>query len=196
MTTDEDWNNDAILETSRKTGAPSGFDGKTHRYYDAANLIEVNKNFIAKEAVYLLTQQYPSLTIPGGNVNCEDDIRDVLGAMVEDLRNGSNSHMWDASALYVDRTANPISLNHVETEIDETVWAYDKVKEMLQYIINNVLWTVAGSHGLTQFTDTTITDSSTSSFLCLTSFVSFLWLIIVLKSTKPSSFAICLASSN
>ena len=168
LTRKEEFNNNAILETSRKTGAPSGFDGKTHRYYDAANLIQVNKNFIAKEAVYLLTQQYPSLNIPGGNVNCEDDIRDVLSAMIEDLRNGSNSHMWDASALYVDRTANPITLNHVETEIDETVWAYDKVKEMLQYIINNVLWTVSGDHGLTQKTDTTITDSSTNSFTTFT----------------------------
>ena len=163
FTKGEEFNNDAILATSRVTGAPAGFAGKTHRYYDAAALIESNKDFIAKEAVYLLTQQYPSLVIPGGNVNCEDDIRDILGAMIQDIRNGSNSHMWDASALYVDRTANPITISHVDTEVTETVWAYDKVKEMLQYIINNVLWTVSGSHGLTQKTDTTITDSSSSS---------------------------------
>ena len=163
FTKGEEFNNDAILATSRVTGAPAGFAGKTHRYYDAAALIEKNKDFIAKEAVYLLTQQYPSLTIPGGNVNCEDDIRDILGAIIQDMRNGSNSHMWDASALYVDRTANPVTISYVDTEVTETVWAYDKVKEMLQYIINNVLWTVSGSHGLTQKTDTTITDSSSSS---------------------------------
>lgn len=163
FTNGEDFNNDAILATSRVLGAPAGFAGKTHRYVDAANLIIANKDFVAKEVVYLLTQQYPSLVIPGGNVNCEDDIRDVLDALVEDIRNGSNNHMWDASALYVDRTANPVTLNHIETEITETIWAYNKVDEMLQYIINNVLWTVSGDHGLTQKTDTTITDSSTSS---------------------------------
>ena len=38
--------------------------------------------------------QYPSLVIPGGNVNCEDDVRDILSALIEDLRNGFNSHMW------------------------------------------------------------------------------------------------------
>ena len=168
FTKGEYFNNDAILETSRVTGAPSGFAGGTHRYYNAADLIEKNKDFIAKEAVHALTVQYPSLTIPGGNVNCEDDIRDVLTALIEDLRNGSNSHIWDASALYVDRTANPITLNHVETEITETVWAYNKVDQILRYIINNVLWTVAGSHGITQRTDTTITDSSTSSFTTFT----------------------------
>ena len=97
-----------------------------------------------------MTQQYPSLTIPGGNVNCEDDIRDILSAIIEDLRNGSNSHLWDAAALYVDRTTVPITISHVDTEITETLWAYEKVDDILQYIINNTLWTTACSHGLTQ----------------------------------------------
>ncbi len=163
FTKGEDFNNGAILATSRLTGAPAGFAGRSQRYYDAANLIELNKDYIAKETVYLLTQQYPSLTIPGGNVNCEDDIRDILSAIIEDLRNGSNSHLWDAAALYVDRTTVPITISHVDTEITETLWAYEKVDDILQYIINNTLWTTAGSHGLTQRTDTTITDSSTSS---------------------------------
>ena len=160
FTKGEYFNNDAILETSRKTGAPSGFQGRTHRYYNAADLIEDNIDFIKKEAVYLLTQQYSSLVIPGGNINCEDDIRDVLQALVQDLRNGSNEHIWDASALYVNRTTNPIQLSHVESQITETIWAFNKVDEILQYIINNVIWTVQGNHGLTQTTDTTITDSS------------------------------------
>ena len=171
LTNDEEFNNDAILATynaNNRTAPVTGFDGKTHRYYDAANLIVANKDFIAKEAVYLLTQQYPSLVIPGGNVNCEDDIRDILDAIAEDMRNGSNSHMWDASALYVDRTANPITISHVDTEVTETVWAYDKVKEILQYIINNVLWTVQGSHGLTQFTDSTLTDSNNNTYTTFT----------------------------
>ena len=63
FTKGEYFNNDAILETSRKTGAPSGFQGRTHRYYNAADLIEDNIDFIKKEAVYLLTQQYSSLVI-------------------------------------------------------------------------------------------------------------------------------------
>ena len=163
FTKGEEFNNDAILATSRVTGAPAGFAAKSHRYYDAANLILSNKDFIAKEAVYLLTQQYPSLVIPGGNVNCEDDIVDVIEELVEDLRNGSNSHIWDASALYVNRTTNPITISHVDGEQVETVWAFDKAKEIAQYIITNTLWTVTGSHGLTQKTDATITDSTASS---------------------------------
>ena len=171
LTDGEEFNNDAILatyNTNNQTAPVTGFAGKTHRYYDAANLIVANKDFIAKEAVYLLTQQYSSLVIPGGNVNCEDDVRDILDAIAEDMRNGSNSHIWDASALYVDRTANPITISHVDTEVTETVWAYDKVKEILQYIINNVLWTVQGNHGLTQFTDSTLTDSNNNTYTTFT----------------------------
>ena len=167
FTKGEFFNNDAILATTRansNTAVVTGFTGNSQRYYDAANLLEKNKNFIAKETVYLLTQQYPSLTIPGGNVNCEDDVVDIVEAIIEDVRNGSNNHIWDAAALYVDRTVSPITLNHIETEIAETIWAYNKVGDMIPYIINNVLWTVSGSHGLTQFTDTTITDSNNTVY--------------------------------
>ena len=163
FTKGEEFNNDAILATSRVTGAPAGFAAKSQRYYDAANLLLANKDFIAKETVHLLTQQYPSLVIPGGNVNCEDDIVDVIEELVEDLRNGSNSHIWDTAALYVNRTTTPITINHVDGEQVETVWAFDKAKEIAQYIITNTLWTVTGSHGLTQKTDATITDSTASS---------------------------------
>lgn len=98
-------------------------------------------------------------------INCEDDIQDIVKSIVEDLRNGTNNHIWDAAALYVDRTdLNAIALNHVETEIDETVWAYNKVGDIIPYIVNNVLWSVSGSHGVTQFTDTTLTDSDNTVY--------------------------------
>ena len=162
------FNNDAILATynaNNQTAPVAGFTGNSQRYLDAANLLEGNKNFIAKEVVYLTKQQYPSLVIPGGDVNCEDDIRDVVQQICEDLRNGSNSHMWDAAAIYVDRTVpSAVTLNHIETEVEETIWAYNKVGDMIPYIINNVLWTVSGSHGVTQFTDTTITDSNNTVY--------------------------------
>ena len=154
--------NDAILETSRLTGSPSGFVGKTHRYLDAANLLAANKRFLAEEVVAQLVVQYPSLVIPGGNINCTDDVEDIVEQLVEDLRNGSNNHMWDASAIYVDRTANPVTLNHIETEITETIWAYNKLRDLAKEVINNILVTVTGSHGYTQVTDASITDSTTS----------------------------------
>tara|TARA_B100000035_G_scaffold315003_1_gene333426 strand:+ start:7241 stop:27043 length:19803 start_codon:yes stop_codon:yes gene_type:complete len=93
-------------------------------------------------------------------INCEDDVRDVNASILRDLRNGSNSYTWDTSALYVDRTAIPVILNHVETEIDQTLWTYEKYAELAKKVINNELITIAGPHGETQFTDTTIYDSN------------------------------------
>ena len=170
FTVGEDFNNDAILATTTANSgnAVSGFDGKTHRYYDAGDLITANRDYIANEVVYLLKKKFPYFTVPGGEIACEDDIRDILDALIQDIRSGSNSNIWDASALYVDRTVNPVTLNHVEPEIRETIFAYDKLKEILKYIVNNELWSTKGDHGLTQFTDVTITDSSTNTFTQLT----------------------------
>ena len=170
FTNGEEFNNDVIAATWRANSAnlPAGFAGKTHRYYDAADLLERNKDMLAKEVVAQLQAQYPSLTIPGGAVNCEDDIRDVCSALVEDLRNGSNSHIWDASALYVDRSSTPVTLRHIETEITETVWAYDRLKALLPFITNNTPINITGSHGLKQRYDVTITDSNNNTFTSYT----------------------------
>ena len=140
-----------------------GFAKNTQRYIDAANLVLANKDFISKEVVYLMEKRFPNFTVIGGSVNCSDDIVDVLEQVVEDLRNGSNSHIWDASAFYVDRTANPIELKQIKSEVTESIWAFQKTQEMVQYIGTNTLWDVQGDHGLTQWTDTTITDSNQSS---------------------------------
>ena len=164
-TNGDEFMNDAILATTlaNSGSVPAGFAGKSFRYVDASNLLLANKNFLAEEVVAQLITQYPLLTIPGGNSNCVDDVRDVIEELVEDLRNGSNSHMWDAAALYVDRTANPITISHVETEIDETIWAYNKLADLAKLVINNQTVTVTGSHGLTQTVDNTITDSNDDS---------------------------------
>ena len=165
FTADEYFNNDAILATSRTTAGlgVTGFTGNSHRYINAADNILKNKDFIANEAVYIMKDRYPYFTVPGGEVNCEDDIRDILDAVVADIRNGSNDKVWDASALYVNRTANPVELSHIENEIPETIYTLEKATEIVQYVINNTIWDVQGDHGLTQTFDTTITESSYAS---------------------------------
>ena len=159
FTIDEYFNNDAIRETQRQTGATAGFNQKTHRYINAADNIILNRDFIAQEAVYIMKERYPYFTVVGGEVNCEDDVRDILDAMVEDLRNGSNSHVWDAAALYVDRTTNPVTLLHVSDDLVESLFTYEIVGKLVKYVVNNTPWSVQGDHGFTQKFDTTITDS-------------------------------------
>ena len=165
FTAGEFFNNDAIRSTSLTRNS---LVQVTQRYYDAAGLIRRNKDYVANEAVYLMKEKFPYFTVPGGEINCEDDIRDILDSIISDLENGSNSHIWDSSSLYVNRSVNPITLNHVESEITETVWVYDKVKEILEYIINNDIWDTQGDHGLEQVTDATITDSSYTTLTSIT----------------------------
>jgi len=157
FTAGEFFNNDAIRATSLTRGS---LVQVTQRYYDAAGLIRRNKDYIANEAVYLMKEKFPYFTVPTGEIACEDDIRDTLDSIISDLENGSNNHTWDAASLYVNRAVNPITLSHVESEIKETVWVYDKVKEIVEYIITNDIWDTQGDHGLKQLTDATITDSS------------------------------------
>ena len=165
FTANEYFNNDAILATSRSTNGlgVTGFTGNSHRYINAADNILLNKDFIANEAVYIMKDRYPYFTVPGGEVNCEDDVRDILDAVVNDIRNGSNDKVWDAAALYVNRTVNPITLSHVENEIPETIYTLEKAAEIVEYVVNNTPWDVQGDHGLTQKFDTSITESSGAS---------------------------------
>ena len=105
----DEFNNDSILATSRTTGAPAGFVGRTHRYLNAADDILLNKELIKAEALYIMKQVFPAHTVKGGDSFGLARIEVLIQALVEDLRNGSNSHIWTTSASYIDRTTNPIS---------------------------------------------------------------------------------------
>ena len=139
--------------------ASRGFNKKTHRYINASDNLILNKDFIAQEAVYIMKARYPFFTVLGGEVNCEDDVKDIVSAMIEDFRNGSNSHIWDAAALYVNRTTNPITLLHVSDDLKESLYVLETVGKLLKYVITNTPWSVQGDHGFTQKYDTTITES-------------------------------------
>ena len=137
-------------------GVSSQSDQYAHTFVSAAaNAVVTGGNYTHK-----FISAVANSVIGDQGINCEDDIRDTLNAIVQDLRNGSNTHIWDASSYYVDRTTTPVTIAQIEPAVKETLFAYEKVDEMLQYIITNTLWTIQGDHGLTQKTDTTITDST------------------------------------
>ena len=134
-------------------------DTSTHQFVSAAaNAVVTGGNYLHK-----FVSAVTGGVIADEGINCEDDIRDTLNAIAQDLRNGSNSHIWDAASYYVDRSSTPIQIAQIEPAVKETLFAYEKVDDMLQYIITNTLWPIQGNHGLTQVTDTTITDSSYTS---------------------------------
>ena len=110
-------------------------DTSTHNFVSAAdNAVVTGGNYIHK-----FVSAVTDGVIADAGVNCEDDIRDSLNAIVQDLRNGSNSHIWDAASYYVDRTLTPVQIAQIEPAVKETLFAYEKVDDMLQYIITNTL---------------------------------------------------------
>lgn len=132
-----------------------------NRFGDARDLIIANKKFIAEVAVSRMLTNFSSFTVPGGRVNCEDDIEDVLEAVGFNVAYGANSQVWDAANLYV----NGGALQHLVGEETESVYAFNQARNIALEVINNVSVTVqSGDTTLTQVKDLTITaDPNTGS---------------------------------
>ena len=122
------------------------------RFVDAANLITSNKDFIANEAVQrmLLDPANSGFSVPGGTINCVDDVKDVLDSMAFNMRYGGNSKVWDSANFYA-------TTDNLLDEEDESIEVFNHARAIAIEVINNIAVTVQGTHGLTQTFDNTIT---------------------------------------
>ena len=133
-----------------------GVVSQGNAYIDAGNLLKDNKNLIAAEAVYQMLQDatvgIPSgyAGVPGGDQNCIDDIVDVVEAIAYNLTYGANSEVWDAANYYVNTV-------HLDGEETQSIWAFNKAKELAASIIINQDITITGNHGYTQVKNTGVT---------------------------------------
>ena len=104
------------------------------------------------------------------SVDFSNTYRTILTELVQDMRNGSNSHIWDASAALVDRTGTSVSgiVGYTTVDDNQLLTGFQTIQGLMSSIVNYVPITIAGSHGLTQFTDATVTDSSYGTLTELT----------------------------
>ena len=111
-----------------------------NRIFDAANLIEANARTIAEEAVDLMTKlsafEADNFKVPGGKVNCEDDIVAILDQIIHDLRFGGNSKTYDAAGLYLN---SDFGLQHIENQSEETLYAFKLARDMTILAMQNRL---------------------------------------------------------
>jgi hypothetical protein len=126
------------------------------RFFDAANLIRLNLDFIAAEAVGFITStsyKSPAFVVPGIS-SCKDDIKDILKAITLDITKGGNSQSVGAGLSYY----NGASLIHITGNDvngysikDATIVAITTAAQISQAVINNTLWTgkTANSIGIT-----------------------------------------------
>ena len=108
-----------------------------NNFYDAARLIKANKGLIAKEAVAIMNDlsKYASFSIPGGSVNCEDDVNDIIDVVLHDMLHNCNEKTWDAAELYIEPENN--SLRHIENEWEASVTVYKIVRDLLTVTMRN-----------------------------------------------------------
>ena len=99
---------------------PQATRAQNDRFLDAADLLQANKKLIAHEAVAFMNDlgKYGSFNVPGGAINCVDDVVDILDAVTHDLSYDCNERTYDAAALYLREEDN--ALLHVSTEAEAT----------------------------------------------------------------------------
>ena len=120
---------------------------------DARDLILANKNFIAEIALGRMLAQYSNyIPAQGYTTNdCLDDLKDVVDVVAHNLAFGGNDRVWDAALLY---NAGA----HASGTENETVYAFNQVRDIIRQVIVNETVTVDGHTALSQSTDTSITN--------------------------------------
>ena len=105
-----------------------------NRYFDAGNLIEANKNFIAYEAyARMIANPINAGFVPptGDPQDCIDDVLDALDAVIYNVKFGGNDRVFDAALFYQNEPAL------IDDEQDESIEVYANALVLAKQIITN-----------------------------------------------------------
>jgi len=126
------------------------------RYLDAGNLLESNKEFIKEEVVAYLEFNYENITtdLPDYDATiCKRDVGYLVDALVYDIRFGGNSKSIEAGNAYWDGATS-----YVAGEEEQAIFAYEYLKFIGQYVINNQTPPTIYQTSVSQSFDFTITQ--------------------------------------
>jgi aspartate 1-decarboxylase len=127
------------------------------RFFDAANMIRLNLEYIAAEAIGFLTStsyKNPAFVVPGvgGVSTCRNDIKSILKAITLDITKGGNSFSVGAGLSYY----NGNTLIHINgTDVngysvkEATIVAITSAAQLSRYVINNVSPPISYQSGVT-----------------------------------------------
>jgi len=130
------------VKTVKRASQLASFDSfiiPGQRYLDAGDLLEANKEFIKEEVVSYLEFNYENIStqLPDYDpVICKRDVGYLVDALVYDIRFGGNSKSIEAGFAYWDITQNP-DVSYVAGEEEQAIFAYEYIKFIGQYVINN-----------------------------------------------------------
>ena len=116
-----------------------GIRGKGDRFTDGANLLLLNKYFLAHEAIARWIGDNPSqteLTTNARRRSCIDDLINIIEAVAYNLRYGGNDQVVFAADKYINGAG--AGGGGIQGERDETVDILDNyLKGLMTYVINN-----------------------------------------------------------
>jgi hypothetical protein len=147
------------------------------RFFDAARMIRYNLDFIAAETVgYLTSTDYknPAFVVVDGSgnptspVNCSDDIKDVLKAVIHDITRGGNLKCVGAGKSYYDDSGALLHITGTDPNgysvKTATIDALNYAAGIAHSCINNVSWTENYQSTYSQVKDLAMqADDSTGS---------------------------------
>jgi len=126
----------------------------TDRFFDAARMIRYNLDFIAAETVgYLTSTDYknPAFVVVDGSgnptapVNCSDDIKEVMKAVIYDITRGGNLKCVGAGKSYYDDSGALLHITGTDLNgysvKDATIDALNYAAGIARSCINNISWT-------------------------------------------------------
>jgi hypothetical protein len=111
------------------------------RFFDAARMIRLNLDYIAKETVgYLTSTDYKGGSFSmgiGTAQNCAEDIKSIFKAVCHDITRGGNSKCVGAGKSYYTEVG---ALQHIVGVKTETIDAIRYAAGIARSCINNVSW--------------------------------------------------------
>ena len=118
-----------------------GLDPAANRYFDARNLILSNRQQIVNEAYASMLTTFPNYDGNNGNTfegKCKRDIGLIVDAVAEDLRDGGNANIIDATRRYFDGAGQPLN-NGLVGEENPSIFAFNRAKDLCKKAVANLL---------------------------------------------------------
>ena len=117
----------------------SGINNGT--FYDAGNLITLNRSYIISESLTWAQAQYPGLNWGSYATKCGRDIGLILDAYVYHLKFGGNEKIVEAAQLYYRKNDYPYGeeLYYISGQLTETVATFLYAKDLMIQAMRNQL---------------------------------------------------------
>jgi hypothetical protein len=110
---------------------------ETGRYRDASNLIKANRQEIIDTAYNEMVTAFPGFVNPDV-VKCKRDLGYIIDAIANDLYDGGNAHIVEATQSYFGSNGQILS-NGLSGEQTQSVFAFNRVRDLCKLAIANML---------------------------------------------------------